>query len=204
MTPPPPVDTAPLPSPQRPGAGVDPNRLQLLAAQAAASAAGAALVREQRTAAVARSRPDQAARRRAGPAADARRAAGAPASGRGAIATPTVWSTRSPPGCCSSPCWRPRSGPCGRASAGARAGSTPTPTRHGGRRRCRQRRHGRPDLVRHDPCAEGQPASFAMARGAGQHPAGDGTGVDRRPRGDHRARAAVALGANGRGRLVGQ
>ena len=187
-----------------PGAGVDPNRLQLLAAQAAASAAGAALVREQERLQSLEAGPDQVAQRRAGASsrrsARCRHACARPRT----IATPTVWSIRSPPGCCSSPCWRPRSGPCGRASAGALAGSTPTPTRRGARPLPATQRHGRPDLVRHAPCAQGQPASFAMARGAGQHPAGDGTGVDRRPRGDHRARAAVAPGANGRGRRVGQ
>ena len=198
------VDGQPLPSGQLPARrSIQAVRSSSLA-QAAASAAGAALVREQerlQSLEAGLTKLRGARRPSSRRSARCRRACARPKR----IATPTGWSMRSPPGCCSSPCWRPRSGPCGRASAGARAGSTPTPTRRGERRLPTSARpHGRPDLVRHDPCAQGQPASVAMARGAGEHPAGDGTGVDRRPRGDHRARAAVASGAHGRGRRVGQ
>ena len=134
------------------------------------------------------------ARRIAGAAADARGVAGAPAPGRGRSLRATGWSIRSLPESCSSRCSRPRSGRCGRASAGARAGSTR-------RRASRSAPPAAPVAACEADDADAAPAisqhPSGWAESGAQHPAGDGAGDDRRPRSDDRARAAVALRAHG-------
>ena len=123
-----------------------------------------------------------------------------------AIATSTGSSIRSLRRCCSSPCSRPPSGRCGRASVGARAGSTRRPTSRSAPLPLPPPRCGRARAtsVHADTGAGDQPAPFAVGRERARDPAGDGAGDDRRPRSDDGARAAVALRAHGRSRRVRQ